>query len=141
MQNLEGQSPKCSHWALAFRAIFLHFSLCVPCSSEISTMIMYYIITIVTKAIKNNSRLVTVIPPIRAQFTQLEASKSALMSLAASPTACWPPSSVDSQHLSGSQGSRPSLLHGWATAAAVCCIWSPGSRLCIQKALGGSYLI
>lgn len=104
-------------------------------------MIMYYIITIVTKAIKNNSRLVTVIPPIRAQFTQLEASKSALMSLAASPTACWPPSSGDSQHLSGSQGSRPSLLHGWATAAAVCCIWSPGSRLCIQKALGGSYLV
>lgn len=77
-------------------------------------MIMYYIITIVTKAIKNNSRLVTVIPPIRAQFTQLEASKLALMSLAASPTACWAPSSGDSQHLSGS------LLHGWATAAAVC---------------------
>lgn len=120
LQNLEGQSTKCPHWALAFQAVFLHSSLCVPYSSEMSTMIMYYIITTVSKAIKNNPTLVAFILPIYAQFTQLETSKSALMSLAASPTACWPPSSKDSQHLFESQGFRSSLLHGWATAAAVC---------------------
>ena len=133
-KNLEGRSPKCHHWVLAFQSISLLSSLCFSYSSEIFTVPMQCITArVMSKAIKMNPRFIF-FPQPRLQFSQLETSKSAFMSWLPPPPVGQQVPRIPGLFLDFRASGPPYFVAGLLQQPLVC-VWSAGSGSVLLQTL------